>query len=94
LAMRAIAPRITPHVGPRQGRRRPTLRLYTAGIVIDFVLVAVYGLNNSTVCPRQGRRRPTPRFCAAGAGGVTTVQAFFGVGAPAAKLSANDSSSS
>jgi hypothetical protein len=35
--------------------------------------------------------RPTPKFCAAGAGGVTTVQACVGGGAPAAKPSATDS---
>jgi len=34
---------------------------------------------------------PTPRFCAARVGGVTAAQKRVGVGAPAEKLSANDS---
>jgi hypothetical protein len=89
--MRAIEPSMPPHVCPREGRWRPTTRIFAAGEVIDFALVTIYGLNDGSVRPRQGRRRPTPRFCAAGAGGVTAVQTCVGSGAPAAKLSANDS---
>jgi hypothetical protein len=50
-AMLAIAPRSSPHVCPRQGRRRLTPKYYAAGEVIDFALVTVYGLNNGSVCP-------------------------------------------
>jgi hypothetical protein len=72
------------------GRRRPTSRFRAAGDVMDFALVAVYGLKVEYVCPRQGRLWPTPRYCAAGTGGVTTVQNYVHGGAPAAKLSADD----
>jgi hypothetical protein len=53
-AMRAIAPSTPQHICSRQGRRRPTPIYFTAGEVIDFALVAVYGLNNSSVFPRKG----------------------------------------
>jgi hypothetical protein len=48
-AMRAIAPGMSPDVSPRQGRRRPTPRFRAAGEVINFALVAVYGLINCSV---------------------------------------------
>jgi hypothetical protein len=69
-AMCAIAPCMPPHVCPRENRRRLPQRCYAAGEVTNFALVAIYGLNNDSVCPLQGRRRPTPRFCAAGVGGM------------------------
>ena len=42
-AMRAIAPAMSTNVCPREGRRRPTPRIYATGEVIYFALVAVYG---------------------------------------------------
>jgi hypothetical protein len=91
--MFAIAPGMPPHVCLRQGRWRPAPRIYAAGKVIDFALVAVYGKKHGSVCPRQGSWRPTSRFCATGAGGVTKAQICAGSGAPAAKHSASDSNS-
>jgi hypothetical protein len=52
--MRAITPSMPPHVCPRQGLRRPTPRFFAAGEVIDFPLVAVYGLNNGFYLPTAG----------------------------------------
>jgi hypothetical protein len=55
--MRAIAHSMPPHVFPRQSRRRPTPRFYSAGEVIDFALVAVYGIKMALFAPGSGLRR-------------------------------------
>jgi hypothetical protein len=68
-------------------------RFCAAGEVIDFALVAVSGLKRWFCLPRQDRLRPTPRCYAESAGGVIAVQTCVGGGAPAAKLSVNDSNS-
>jgi hypothetical protein len=57
--MRAIAPSTPPHVCLRQGRQRLTPRFCAAGEVIDFALVAVYGLDSGYVGRMVGRAGTT-----------------------------------
>jgi hypothetical protein len=49
--MLAVAPSLPPHACPRQGRRRPTPRSYTAGEVTYFALVAICGLKRVQFAP-------------------------------------------
>ena len=52
-AMRAIAPSMPAHDCPRQGHLRPMPKYCAAGEVIDFALVAVYGIKLTLVTPAR-----------------------------------------